>query len=46
MDDQLPIKQIIPIAIIQVCESLNINILFPFVAFMVEDLSISASTET
>lgn len=33
----LPINQIMCVIFVQICESLNINVLFPFLAFMVED---------
>lgn len=33
----LPTDQIITVVCVQVCEAMNINVLFPFLAFMVED---------
>eukprot|EP01041_Mallomonas_annulata_P003155 gene3155-6211_t len=33
----LPVWQVVTVLFVQICESLNINVLFPFLAFMVED---------
>ena len=33
----LPSTQVFIVICVQICESMNINILFPFLAFMVED---------
>jgi hypothetical protein len=33
----LPLGQIMTVFMVQLCEGININVLFPFVAFMVED---------
>eukprot|EP01035_Chromulina_nebulosa_P017496 gene17496-23052_t len=34
----LPFSQVVCVLLIQLCEAININVLFPFLAFMVEDL--------
>mmetsp|Transcript_17937 Transcript_17937/g.16211 ORF Transcript_17937/g.16211 Transcript_17937/m.16211 type:complete len:597 (-) Transcript_17937:1080-2870(-) len=34
----LPLSQVVCVLLIQLCEAININVLFPFLAFMVEDL--------
>lgn len=33
----LPVGQVVTVFMVQLCEGININVLFPFVAFMVED---------
>ena len=37
----LPMYQIASVICIQMCEGVNINVLFPFIAFMVEDMGYS-----
>eukprot|EP01036_Dinobryon_divergens_P023858 gene23858-32247_t len=39
----LPTSQMACVVMIQICEAVNINVLFPFVAFMVEDMGHSGS---
>jgi len=39
----LPVYQISCILFVQICEALNINVLFPFVAFMVEDMGFTGN---
>eukprot|EP01038_Epipyxis_sp_PR26KG_P008496 gene8496-11485_t len=39
----LPIKQMTCVVLVQICEAMNVNVLFPFLAFMVEDMGYTNS---